>query len=188
MSDIKDYTTNDPVTDNSELSLQVSNGVIILFPILALFCINMILPQYRNKLAAILFLTILEGMFSVANHMYHHDTEDTAGNVFQWLDVIGVIALGIISFLLIFDIFLYNPINQNFDNIKLLYRVFYTVTLLFMLASYAYAQIYKKREKTMTEKQRTNIYNQYHNIWHMGGAMLIVITILYTFTFHITRS
>ena len=38
MTDIKNYLTGDPVHDHSELSLQISNGIIILFPMIALSC------------------------------------------------------------------------------------------------------------------------------------------------------
>ena len=86
-----------------------------------------------------------------------------------------------------FDIILKNSNVENVQ-VKILYRVFYIVTALFMIGSYIYAQICKKNmSKTLTQKQKINIYNQYHNIWHLGGAMLIVIVILYTFTFHTTK-
>jgi hypothetical protein len=187
MTDVKNYATGDHVHDHSELSLQISNGIIILFPLISLFCIKLISPRYRPMIAIILFLAIIEGMFSVANHMYHEHDDDIDASVFAWLDVAGVIILGILSFLLIFDIILKNSNVENVQ-VKILYRVFYIVTALFMIGSYIYAQICRKNmAKTLTQKQKINIYNQYHNIWHLGGAMLIVIVILYTFTFHTSK-
>ena len=189
MTDIKNYLTGDPVHDHSELSLQISNGIIILFPMIALFCIKMILPRYRTMIAIMLFVAIIEGMFSVANHMYNDHQKDININarVFEWLDVIGVVILGILSFLLIFDIILKNS-DICVRQVKILYRIFYIITVLFMLSAFIYGNINKQNmSKDLTEKQRLNIYNQYHNVWHLGGAMLIMIVILYTFTFHTAR-
>jgi NADH:ubiquinone oxidoreductase subunit 5 (subunit L)/multisubunit Na+/H+ antiporter MnhA subunit len=189
MGKIKDYTTDDPVMDNSEISLQVSNGVIIIFPIISLFCIYMLDEKYRNKIAIILFITILEGMFSVANHIYHHDNKNTTALIFEWLDVIGVIILGILSFLLIFDIILKtSPVQPTHPNsVKLLYRIFYIITAVFMIGSFIYANHKINDKDKARKKQNRKIYNQYHNIWHMSGAMLISITILYVFTFHLKQ-
>ena len=187
MADIKNYITGDPVHDHSELSLQISNGIIILFPMIALFCLKMILPRYRTMIAIMLFIAIIEGMFSVANHMYHDHDKDIDASVFAWLDVIGVIILGILSFLLIFDIILRNS-DICVREVKILYRIFYIITALFMISAFIYGQINKQNmSKDLTQKEKLNIYNQYHNIWHLGGAMLIMIVILYTFTFHTAR-
>jgi len=182
MSDLKNYITNDLVADNSEISIQISNGIIILFPILSLCCIKILDKKYRASFIALLFVIIVTGALSVTYHM--HDESSSNSNTFKYLDTTGVVIIWLISFLIIFDVIFKNPQHKSVK-IKLLYRVFYIFTSLFMVALYAVGNIYdNKKANKLTEKQSKNIHNTYHNMWHMSGAILIVITILYAFTFH----
>jgi undecaprenyl pyrophosphate phosphatase UppP len=185
MGKLKNYNTGDHMMDNSEISIQISNAIIILFPIIGLFFTKYIDRKYRTTFCIGLSLIIIEGIISVINHMFEHNHRSTGVTIVEWLDTIGAIILMAVGIMIVFGYIMNNDANKN--NIhKKIFRVYFIVIIVIMLATLGYSWRYRsKHEKDngISHEDNINIYNQYHNIWHMGSAMIIILTILYVFCY-----
>ena len=183
MDNIINYQTQDDVKNNSEIVMQFSNFLIFLFPLISLFFVNNLNPKNKTGITIILIITMLEGLLSGGFHAHDKPDKTLSGQIFSYLDTIGVIFIGIISLLIIFNVIFSvhpNPLGKN----KYLYRTLYIIIGIMMLLSYCSARMmprFKRKKSELTEDEKHKIYNLYHTVWHLCGALLMIVTILYVF-------
>ena len=183
MDNITNYQTHDDVKNNSEIVMQFSNFLIFLFPLISLFFVNNLNPTNKTGITIVLIITMLEGLLSGGFHAHDNPDKTLSGQIFSYLDTIGVIFVGLISLLIIFNIIFSvhpNPLGKN----KNMYRTLYIVIGIMMLLSYCSARTmhrFKKKKGELTEDEKHKIYNLYHTMWHLCGALLMIVTILYVF-------
>ena len=78
-----------------------------------------------------------------------------------------------------------NQDTNIIGKVKYVYRAFYLVTMIGMILAWIYAQRQLKKSSKSSGESSDNakkIYNIFHSLWHMGGAMILIITLLYGFT------
>jgi len=179
------YNTNDNVYNSSEIALQASNGLFIIFPSIALCFIQLINQNYAKKIILLLLLTIFVGFVSIINHLYDDHTgkqHSTSHKFFSYLDSVSCAIAIIIAFLIIFNkLMRINP--SQLSGVKYLYRAYFIVIFIIMILTYLiakYSQI--KSQNPDDPKEIEKIYNIYHSIWHVCGGMMVLIIILYIFT------
>ena len=180
MVKLVNYQTKDIVANNAHIAIQITNCAIILFPIIALFFLNTI-DKYKLAITMLIVATIVTCLISFAYHCCTHSS-DTISRILLYADAAGVTILSFISFLIVFNIIMDQDTN-NMGSVKNVYRAFYLVTMIGMILSWLYARKWSKLSKNSeSSDSSTKIYNIFHSLWHMGGAMILIITILYGFT------
>ena len=180
---LKNYHTHDDVLNSSELIIQINHATIILFPIVGLCYLNYITEKYRTQIMWILIACIVEAIISIINHMFiHKGKTGPLPIIFNILDTFGCIALTVISILLISDVIFIDKPNK-LGKTKDVFRLAYAFVFVLMAAAYIWGGLINSKsiKKSLSETERTNIYNMYHSLWHVLGSILLLIIVLYVF-------
>ena len=179
-SDLVDYNSDNHTKNHTEITIQISNGIIILIPVISLFFVNK-LEFFKKSTVFILLFVMMAGIFSTLYHRYEHH-HDTIPNLFLHLDIISSAAIIILSFFVMFDIIMTkkdaggNKINR-LNSVRMLFRVLYLFIVLLMISLYVFSFV----KKDGSHKDIVNRKQLYHTCWHLCAAMCGIIIVLYIF-------